>query len=48
MQIEIIIKDDDGKLLAKRIALGFETAEEDLGKLERFMQREYNLLSDEE
>ena len=35
VEIEIIIKDDNGVMLAKRTARGFESAEENLGKLER-------------
>ena len=38
MLIEILIKDDDGILLAKRDGYDFPSAEEALGKLERFME----------
>lgn len=36
MVIEQIIRDDDNNIIAKNVAFGFEGAEENLGKLERY------------
>lgn len=41
MEIEIRILDEDGEVIVQRTALSFESAEEDLGKLERFMEAKY-------
>jgi len=44
MKIEIILKDENGEIIAKRIAINsFETAEENLGKLERYWKMKEQL-----
>ena len=40
MTIEILVKDDNGETVAKRESLSFESAQEDLGKLENYTRRE--------
>lgn len=37
MKIQIIVVDDNDEVLCKRESLSFESAGEDLGKLERFI-----------
>lgn len=37
MVIEIIVKNDDNEIVGKKVAFSFESAEENLGKLERFV-----------
>lgn len=50
IKIEIILRDrETGDLLAKRTSLGFEGAQEDLGKMERYfakMVRDIDSLQD--
>jgi len=46
MQIEIRVCNDDGDLLAKRTSGSFEGAEEDLGKLESYIEVEEQKLID--
>lgn len=38
MVIEIIVKNEENEILGKRTAFSFESAEENLGKLERFVE----------
>ena len=40
MEIEIRVLDEDGEVIIKRTALTFESAEEALGKLERYCKKE--------
>ena len=40
MQIDIIVSNKDGEVVAKRTAYDFSGAMEDLGKLERFVEKE--------
>lgn len=42
MIIEIIVREEDNEIVAKKTALSFESAYEDLGKLERLVNKTYD------
>ena len=42
LEIEIIVKDEEGdRIIVRNSSLSFESAEEALGKLERFVKRNF-------
>lgn len=38
-KIEIIVRDEDGEIVCRGQSLSFEGAEEDLGKLEKYVEK---------